>query len=68
MLALLERDGFQTVDFGLIPDDEEAIEETIKKAETACDALITTGGVSMGDFDYVKVVLNRLGRMQWMTL
>ena len=66
LLALLERDGFQTVDFGLIPDDEEAIEETIKKAETSCDALITTGGVSMGDFDYVKVVLNRLGRMQWM--
>lgn len=66
LIALLERDGFQTVDFGLIPDSEEAIEETIKKAETSCDALITTGGVSMGDFDYVKIVLNRLGRMRWM--
>ena len=66
LLALLERDGFQTIDFGLIPDNEEAIEETIKKAEDTCDALVTTGGVSMGDFDYVKIVLNRLGKMRWM--
>ncbi len=66
LLALLERDGFQTIDFGLIPDSEAAIEQTIKKAEDTCDALITTGGVSMGDFDYVKVVLNRLGEMRWM--
>ena len=66
LLALLERDGFQTIDFGLVPDNEEAIEETIKKAEDTCDALVTTGGVSMGDFDYVKIVLNRLGKMRWM--
>lgn len=66
LLALLERDGFQTIDFGLVPDNEEAIEETIKKAEDTCDALVTTGGVSMGDFDYVKIVLNRLGEMRWM--
>ncbi|MBD29997.1 MAG: hypothetical protein CL453_03385 [Acidimicrobiaceae bacterium] len=66
LLALLERDGFQTIDFGLIPDNETAIEETIKKAQDSCDALITTGGVSMGDFDYVKIALNRLGEMRWM--
>ena len=50
----------------MIPDSEAAIEETIKKAEDTCDALVTTGGVSMGDFDYVKIVLNRLGEMRWM--
>jgi molybdopterin biosynthesis enzyme len=31
-----------------------------------CDAVLTSGGVSMGDFDYVKVVLDRLGDMRWM--
>ena len=31
-----------------------------------CDAVVTSGGVSMGDFDYVKVVLDRLGDMRWM--
>ncbi len=66
LLALLERDGFQTIDFGLIPDSEAEIEKTIKKAQGTCDALVTTGGVSMGDFDYVKIVLNRLGEMRWM--
>ena len=31
-----------------------------------CDAICTSGGVSMGDYDYVKVVLDRLGDMRWM--
>ena len=31
-----------------------------------CDALLTSGGVSMGDFDFVKVVLDRMGDMRWM--
>ncbi|HVM53388.1 MAG TPA: molybdopterin-binding protein, partial [Acidimicrobiales bacterium] len=31
-----------------------------------CDALVTSGGVSMGDLDYVKVVLDRIGDMRWM--
>ena len=31
-----------------------------------CDAVLTSGGVSMGDFDLVKVVLDRIGRMHWM--
>ena len=66
LLALLERDGFETVDFGLIPDSESSIEKTIHEAGNSCDALVTTGGVSMGDYDFVKVVLNRVGEMRWM--
>ena len=56
LLALLERAGFETVDFGLIPDSESSIEKTIHEAGNSCDALVTTGGVSMGDYDFVKVV------------
>ena len=33
-----------------------------------CDALLTSGGVSMGDFDFVKVVLDRIGDMHWMQI
>ncbi len=66
LLALLERDGFETIDFGLIPDSESSIEKTIHEAGNSCDALVTTGGVSMGDYDFVKVVLNRVGEMRWM--
>ena len=35
-------------------------------AAQSCDAVITSGGVSMGDFDYVKKVLTEIGEMRWM--
>ena len=68
LVALLESDGFETIDLGLIPDNEEAIERTVREGVAKCDALITTGGVSMGDYDYVKVVLNNMGDMRWMQI
>jgi molybdenum cofactor synthesis domain-containing protein len=66
LLALVRESGFEGVDLGLVPDDEEAIEVALRAGVEACDALLTTGGVSMGDFDYVKVVLDRIGDMRWM--
>ena len=66
LLALVQESGFEGVDLGLVLDDEEAIEVALRAGVEACDALLTTGGVSMGDFDYVKVVLDRIGDMRWM--
>ena len=66
LLALLRKDGFEAVDLGLAPDDEGAITAAVEEGMAGCDALVTSGGVSVGDFDYVKAVLDRLGRMQWM--
>jgi molybdenum cofactor synthesis domain-containing protein len=66
LVPLLRAAGCEAVDLGLIRDDEGAITAAIEKAVAECDALLTSGGVSMGDFDYVKVVLNRLGDMRWM--
>ena len=69
LLALLNDLGLEGVDLGLIPDEEEAIEEVFRSAcsgESRCDVVISSGGVSMGDFDFVKVVLDRLGDMRWM--
>ena len=67
LLALLQ-DCAEPVDGGVVPDDEAAIEEAFSRYAAECDAVITTGGVSMGDFDYVKVVLDRLGDMRWMQI
>ena len=67
LLALLH-DCAEPVDGGVVPDDEAAIEEAFSRYAAECDAVITTGGVSMGDFDYVKVVLDRLGDMRWMQI
>jgi molybdopterin biosynthesis enzyme len=49
-----------------VPDDEAAIAAAVRGAVGRCDAVVTSGGVSMGDYDFVKVVLDRLGDMRWM--
>lgn len=70
LLSLVEQAGCKPVDLGHVPDDENAIAEAIETAGTHCDALLSTGGVSMGDADLVKVVLDRLAAdespMRWM--
>lgn len=66
LLAACRAAGFGTVDLGCAPDDEAAIEDALRRGVRACDAVLTSGGVSMGDADLVKVVLDRLGDMRWM--
>jgi molybdopterin molybdotransferase len=56
--------GAAAADLGLAPDDESIITRTLEDALASCDAVLTSGGVSVGDFDYVKSALGRLGRMQ----
>jgi molybdenum cofactor synthesis domain-containing protein len=66
LLALLRRDGFEAVDLGIARDVEADIRERLLEGTATCDALLTSGGVSMGDFDYVKKVLDQIGQMRWM--
>lgn len=65
---LLESHGYESVDLGLARDDESVIEAAMRDGVERCDAIVTTGGVSMGDFDYVKSVLDRIGDMRWMQI
>jgi len=60
LLAVLAEAGCVAVDYGIAPDDEKALTATITAAVDECDALVTSGAVSMGDYDFVKVVLERL--------
>jgi molybdenum cofactor synthesis domain-containing protein len=66
LLALLAREGFDPVDLGRIPDDRGALTAAVNSGVRSCDALVTTGGVSMGQVDLVRVVLDELGDMTWM--
>jgi molybdenum cofactor synthesis domain-containing protein len=66
LLALVAQAGFEAVDLGWAPDDEAAIAATIERGAAGCDAVLSSGGVSMGDIDLVRVVLDRLGDMRWM--
>ena len=65
LLALLARAGCVPVDLGTAPDDEAAITAALERGVAECDAILTSGGVSVGDFDFVKVVLDRMGDMHW---
>jgi molybdopterin molybdotransferase len=66
LLALIRSMGATAVDLGLVPDDEDQIREAMVAAADSCDAVVTSGGVSMGDFDYVKKILTEVGDMRWM--
>lgn len=66
LLALLAERGFAGVDLGRAPDDDGAIAAALERGAASCDAVISSGGVSMGDVDLVKVVLDRIGSMRWM--
>jgi len=68
LLALVAQSGCMALDLGLIRDDDDAISNAINEGAATCDAVITSGGVSMGDLDLVKVVLDRLGDMRWMQI
>jgi molybdopterin biosynthesis enzyme len=53
---------------GVVADDEAVLERTLLEAARTNDAIVTSGGVSMGDFDVVKAVLSRIADMQWMQM
>ncbi len=58
--SILKDFGAETIRFELIGDDKDAIEKKVKEALLQADILITTGGVSVGDFDFVKEVVGDL--------
>ncbi|WP_419924885.1 gephyrin-like molybdotransferase Glp [Candidatus Poriferisocius sp.] len=66
LLALVAEAGCEPVDLGSMTDDEAEIAAGIRAGVEKCDALLTSGGVSMGDYDYVKKVLDEIGDMSWM--
>jgi len=65
LMALVAQTGCEVVDFGIGVDDEAVITERLEKAAASCDAMVTSGGVSMGDYDIIKMVLSRVAEMNW---
>jgi molybdopterin molybdotransferase len=59
--AMLQRLGVDILDMGVIPDDPAALEATFRHAAENADAVITSGGVSVGEADHTKQVMARLG-------
>jgi molybdenum cofactor synthesis domain-containing protein len=60
LLALLADAGVEAVDLGRVADDEALMTTTLDAAITDCDVVITSGGVSVGDYDYVSTALETI--------
>lgn len=65
---LLQASDCEVTNLGVVADDETELEQTLRQAAASHDAIVTSGGVSMGDFDVVKSVLSRIAEMRWMQL
>lgn len=66
LVALARSFGVDAIDLGSVPDDPDAIRAALLDGAATCDAVATSGGVSMGDVDLVKVVLDEIAEMRWM--
>lgn len=56
--------GMECLDFGIVEDDPQKTEDTLRKAATEADCVITSGGVSVGQEDHVKACVEKLGAIQ----
>ncbi len=65
LAAMLTELGVQVIDLGRIPDDAAALREAIASGVEAADVIVTSGGVSMGEYDLVKKVLGELGNIEF---
>ncbi|WP_294966016.1 molybdopterin molybdotransferase MoeA [Sulfurimonas sp.] len=61
LCALFEQAGAEAIQLGTAPDDKDEIMQTFENALASADILISTGGVSVGDYDFVKDIVPRLG-------
>jgi len=61
--GMLEKLHIEVIDFGVIEDSFEAIKTAFISADKQADAVISSGGVSVGDADYTKTVLDDLGEI-----
>ena len=68
LFAMLSHMGAETLDMGAIADDRTAIETAFQIASTNADVLITTGGVSVGEADFVKEILSEHGKIEFWKL
>jgi len=60
VFGMLHRLGVQVLDLGVVPDEPAALEHAFTQAAATADAIITSGGVSVGEADYTKAMMKKL--------
>ena len=65
LFGMLTNLGIELIDMGIIPDDRQAVEKAFIQASEQADAIMTSGGVSVGEADFVKETLDKLGKVDF---
>jgi molybdopterin molybdotransferase len=65
LFAMLAEMGVEMFDLGVVRDNKEKIHQAFQQAANSADAVITTGGVSVGEADFVKEILEQEGRISF---
>ena len=68
LFGVLTQLGVDLIDLGVVRDDPAALEQTLKVAAGQADVILTSGGVSVGDADYVRELTARLGDVKFWKL
>lgn len=68
LYGMLKRQGAELVDMGVIADNREDMIAAFTRAAHGADIVITSGGVSVGDADYVKDIVGELGEVDFWKL
>lgn len=63
LAGMLQRLGVDVIDMGIVKDDPNKLESALTEAANIADVIITSGGVSVGEADYIKDLLSRLGEV-----
>jgi len=63
LFGMLQKMGVDCIDMGVIPDIKEEIELTLKEAANIADLVITSGGASVGEADFIKLILDEIGEV-----
>ncbi len=61
LTVLLAQMGFEPIRLGIVPDNQDALKKAIAEAISTADVVLSTGGVSVGDYDYIDKILADLG-------
>ncbi|MCX2789455.1 bifunctional molybdopterin-guanine dinucleotide biosynthesis adaptor protein MobB/molybdopterin molybdotransferase MoeA [Vibrio sp. Sgm 5] len=65
IMGMLKKLGCEILDFGILEDNEQLMIEALENASAQADVVMTSGGVSVGDADYIKLALDKLGQIDF---
>lgn len=66
--AMISQAGFNVIDYGVVEDDPDSIRKTFLEADQLADVVITSGGVSVGEADFTREILDEIGEIAFWKL